>query len=114
MKEKSIHEIRKKPSEILVHLKRVLNEIEKLIVEIQKKPNEFGYLESRLFWAIRGVDPHTSRCTKHNKKIRMNSFGEYVCLYCVDDIVGGVADEHVDDLWFDPKDKPQRKIGLKY
>ena len=114
MKEKSIHEIRKEASEILTHLKRVRNEIEKLLVEIQEKPDEFGYLESRLYWAIRGVDPHKSICTKHNKKIIKNYWGEHVCPDCVDDIVAGDADEHVDDLWFDPEDKPNIKIVLKY
>jgi len=99
---------------VLNHLKRVSLEIEKLLNEIYENPDEFGHLESRLFWAMRGVDPQSSICSKHNKKIVKNSWGEYVCLDCVDEMIRDVADNHVDDLWFEPDNEPCIKIDLKY
>ena len=100
--------------ELLDHLKRVEIEINNLINEIDEKPDDFGHLESRLFWAMRGVDPHSSVCSKHKKKMTKNSWGEYVCLDCVDEMIRDVADNNVDDLWFDPDNEPCIKIDLKY
>ena len=101
-------------NKILAHLNRVKAELNNLTNEIQENPEHFGDLDSRLFWAIRGADPHTSICSKHNTKIVMSAYGEYVCSDCLDEIVRDVADEHVDNLWFDPEDEPEIKIGLKY
>lgn len=101
-------------AKILLHLIRVSEEIEKLLNEIQEQPDEFGLLENRLFWAIRGADPYKSICIKHNNKIKKNQWGEYVCLDCINEIMTEKPVEHVDDLWFDPDDKPIVKIDLKY
>jgi len=96
------------------HLKQVLNEIQKLIIEIQEKPQEFGLIESRLFWAIRGADPHKAICTKHNQKIIKNYWGEYVCPDCIDEHICDNSKEINDNLWFDPDNEPSVQIDLKY
>jgi len=100
------------------HLKRVRNEIEKLIVQLNEDPDDFGDLENRLYWAILGVNPHKAICTKHNRKLHQNEHGEFICGDCADNIVDkayigiNVYDEN---LWFDPDDEPIIKIsGITY
>lgn len=100
------------------HLLRVMSEIKKLIVEIREKPDDFGDLDNRLYWAIKGIDPHQAICTKHDRKLHKNDFGEFLCGDCIYDIIEqaqkGVS-VYDENLWFDPQDKPTIKIrSIKY
>ena len=96
------------------HLERVLKEVKKLVKEHKKDPNKFGHLDSRLYWAIRGMDPHKSICIKHDKKIVKNSYGEYLCTYCFGEFIEDHSKKCDDNIWYDPNDKPNLKTYLKY
>jgi hypothetical protein len=96
------------------HLNRVIKEIIKLNEELSIG-TDIGDFENRLLWAIRGVNPHMAICKKHNQKIGRNEWGEYLCGYCVDELVNNEI-SHVDEnLYFDPNDEPLIKIiGIQY
>jgi len=100
--------------EHLDHLKRVVNESKKMVIEYQENPIEFGHFENRLFWAIRGVDPYKSSCSKHNCKITKNEFGEFFCGDCIEEYIHGTIDKINNNLWFDPNDKSLLRSELQY
>jgi hypothetical protein len=109
---------KKRKGRIQDHLKRVSKEVKKLLKEIRTQPDEFGNVENRLYWALKGIDPETAICTKHNRKLHQNDHGEFICGDCADNIVDkayigiNVYDEN---LWFDPDDEPVIKIsGITY
>ena len=100
------------------HLERISKEIEKMKREHIEKPDDFGNFENRLYWAIKGIDPRKAICSKHNQKLHKNDYGEFICSYCVDDIIEkarasvSIYDENI---WFDPDDEPTMKIkGIHY
>jgi hypothetical protein len=97
------------------HLNLVSKEITKLIKEYKRSPDEFGDLEHRLYWAIRGVDPHKAVCSKHNRKITKNDHGEFICGDCIEEGIHNDFDTYDENIWFDPDDEPATKIhGIKY
>jgi len=88
------------------HLERVQKHIDKLVNEHRENPKEFGLLENRLYFAVHGVDPRKAICSKHNKKLYKNYYGEFFCVDC---------EEYDDNLLFDPNDEPPLKItGIRY
>jgi hypothetical protein len=109
---------RKQLEEHELHLLKVMSEIEKLIIELREKPDDFGDLDNRLYWAIKGIDPHHAICTKHHRKLHQNDYGEFLCGDCIYDIIEqarkGVS-VYDEDLWFNPQEKPTIKIkGITY
>ena len=98
--------------EIWEHLDRVSKELRKLKKEYSKNPDDVGKLEHRLFWVIRGVDPHKAVCKKHNRKIEKNSCDEYVCDDCAEEDRPNDYDTYDENQWYNPKDEPSMKIRL--
>ena len=97
------------------HLNRVTKEITRLNEEFTKNPGDIGNLEHRLFWAIRGVNPHEAVCKKHNRRITRNEYGEYVCGDCIEEFIHNEISEFDENLYFDPDDEPLIKIqGIQY
>jgi hypothetical protein len=108
----------KKKSDLIMHLKLVEQEIRKLQVELQEKPDSFGDFENRMYFAMKGIDPHHAICTKHHRKLHQNDYGEFLCGDCIYDIIEqarkGVS-VYDEDLWFNPQEKPTIKIkGITY
>jgi len=102
----------------LYHLERVSGEIEKMKKELGENPDGFGDFENRLYWAIKGIDPRKAICSKHNRKLHKNDYGEFICGGCAEDIVekarAGVS-IYDENIWFDPDDEPTTKIkGIRY
>ena len=96
------------------HLKRVTNEMDRLNEEFATGI-DIGDLENRLFWVIRGVNPHNAICKKHNQKITRIEVGEYICGDCIEDFIYNEISEFDENLYFDPNDEPLFKIrGIRY
>lgn len=98
-------------------MERVSGEIEKVKRELIEKADDFGDFENRLYWAIKGIDPHKAICSKHNRKLHKNDYGEFICGDCAEDIVekarAGVS-IYDENIWVDP-DEPTTKIkGIQY
>ena len=108
-------EIKKK---YLKHLEKVIKEINHIKIDLEKKPDSLGDFENRLYWAIKGIDPCKAICSKHNRKLHKNEYGEFICGDCIDDIVekARLGESIYDEgLWFDPKDKPEINVqGISY
>jgi hypothetical protein len=104
--------------EISDHLSKVKGEIERLMVELREKPGDFGDVDNRLYWAVKGIDPRQAICIKHNRKLHRNDFGEFLCGDCIYEIIEQAMKGLVvydEGLWLDPKDKPRLNIrGIKY
>ena len=103
---------------LISHLERVSGEIEKVKRELIEKPGDFGDFENRLFWAIKGIDPRKAICSKHNRKLHKNDYGEFICGDCAEDIVEKAREGvsiYDENIWFDPDDEPTTKIkGIYY
>jgi len=93
------------------HLEKVFNEIIKLKEEFKENPISFGSLENRLYWAMRGVDPHKSVCEKHGCKIAQIR-NTYVCPGCIQENRYKLqsTDVYEENLWCDPDDKATVKL----
>ncbi len=104
--------------EIKDHLKRISDEIEKMNEDLRENLDDFGDFENRLYWAIKGIDPRKAICSRHNRKLHKNDYGEFMCKECAYDIVekAGVGVSIYDEnIWFDPDDEPTTKIkGIQY
>ena len=102
----------------LDHLERVSGEIEKMKEDIRKNPDEFGNFENCLYWSVKGIDPRRAICSKHNRKLHKNDYGEFICGDCAEDVVEKAREGisiYDEDIWFDPDDKPIMKIkGIHY
>lgn len=101
--------------EIGIHLNRVSKEISRLKKEFKSSPDDFGGFEHRLYWAIRGVDPHKAVCKKHNRKITKNDYGEFICGDCIEEGIHDDFDTYDENMWFDLDNEPYLKIyGIQY
>jgi hypothetical protein len=99
----------------LAHLKRVKEEIKKIEKEYHANPAEVGDFEHRLYWAIRGVDPRKSKCTKHNTEIIKNNWGEFICGKCIEDDYNNEVDTFDENNWFDPDNQPPIRVkGIRF
>jgi len=97
----------------LNHLERVEGEIDQIKKDLMENPESLGNFEHRLYWAIRGVNPHKAVCTKHKQKITKNDWGEFICGDCVEDLIE--KDIYNENLFFAPNDEPSTKInGIQY
>jgi hypothetical protein len=111
---KNRHPPSEDPEKIRQHLRRVKWECLKLLHEIDEKPDNFGLFENRLYWAIKGIDPHQAICTKHHRKLHQNDYGEFLCSDCVYDMMNNI-NMYDEGLWFDSKDEPPFKLkGISY
>jgi len=111
---KNKHPSSEEPEKIRRHLKRVLLEVQKLLQELDEKPDDFGFFENRLYWAIKGIDPHHAICTKHHRKLHQNDYGEFLCSDCVYDMMDN-TNMYDEGLWFDPEHEPIFKVnGISY
>jgi hypothetical protein len=101
--------------EIWNHLNLVSKEIIKMKKEFKKSPEDFGKLEHRLYWAIRGVNPHKAICSKHKQKITKNDYGEFICGDCIEEGIHDDFDTYDENMWFDPDNEPYMRIyGIQY
>lgn len=97
------------------HLNLVSKEITKMKKEFKRSPDEFGDLEHRLYWAIRGVDPRKATCKRHNRKITKNEHGEFICGDCIEEGIHDDFDTYDENMWFDPDNEPYLKTyGIHY
>jgi hypothetical protein len=111
---KNKHPPSENPEKIRQHLKNVKLEVQKLLQELDEKPDNFGFFENRLYWAIKGIDPHQAICTKHHRKLHQNNYGEFLCSDCVYDMMDN-TNMYDEGLWFDPKHEPIIKVkGISY
>jgi hypothetical protein len=67
-------------------------------------------LENRLYWVIRGVNPHNAVCSKHKQKITKNDYGEFICGDCIEEFIHDEIAAFDENLYFDPRDEPLIKI----
>lgn len=104
--------------ELLLHMRIVQEEIEKLINEYINNPEDIGHFENRLYWAMKGINPNKAVCVKHKKKLQKNVYGEFMCSECVCDILEDLEngkDTYDEGYWYDPKNKPTLEIsGIRY
>ena len=99
---------------LLKHLKKIEKEIKTLEHDIETNPRSSGFFEQRLHFAIRGVNPRKAICVKHNKKLKKNQWGEFVCPDCIDELISNKVPINDDD-WYEPGNEPQLKLtGIKY
>ena len=111
---KNEHPPSEKPEKIRKHLKNVMLEVQKLLQELDEKPDNFGFFENRLYWAIKGIDPNQAICSKHHRKLHQNDYGEFLCSDCVYDWMDN-TNKYDEGLWFDPKHEPVFKVnGISY